>query len=415
MISKSIDFKNKNFINLVNPLLVYSFIWLFSLFLYSTDFTNNIIGLNGLTVVLVLTSVMSFVFIYLFFYLITYSKQDHVHQLKVSTNKYILPSKIKAFKKIINSIALFWILLTIGEIILFKGIPIISVVILGNYDLDYTKFGLPSLHGLLNSCYFTVCVGYYLHFKLSGDTKSLRKFRILLFWPILVMSRAMLLWVLLEFLCVYLIFTKIAIKKILTLIIGITAFVVLFGYIGDSRTEKTEVRFTDNFIKEKHKDMAEILPTGFVWVYLYATTPINNLVFNIEHLEPNYDFRYSLSGLIPSVIRENIFTKIEEKPLQLYEDAFNVSSYFANYLSDFGVFGTLVFVSFLQVIITLIYFSSKKIIIGSIIAYSAIFYAIFTSVFFDNFISLVTIFQVMLGFFINYILYSKQTNNYVKK
>jgi oligosaccharide repeat unit polymerase len=398
-------------IKLYNPILLYSSIWIFSLFLYSLDFTNNIIGLNSSILILVLTSIFSFILNFFFIEGMFFFNKKSLN-IDVLNKRYCTIDRLINLKKILNKLLFIWISFTIFEIFYFKGIPFFSVVFLGNYDLDYTKFGIPTLHGLLNSCYFTISVGYYLHYKVSKDSGSKKRVLILLIWPFLVMSRATLLWVLLEIFYIYLLFSKVNLKKIFSIFISILLFVVLFGYIGDSRNEKQEVRFTDNFIKEKYKDLGDVLPTGFVWVYLYATTPINNLVYNIEFLSPKYDFRYSFSGLIPSFIKDKIFEVKNEQPLKLYQEAFNVSSYFANYLSDFGIFGTIIFVIFLQIIILIVYFSSLTMKLGSVIAYSSIFYAIITSVFFDNFMSLVTIFQVLLGFFINYLLYSKKYNNY---
>jgi oligosaccharide repeat unit polymerase len=395
-------------IKIYNPFLIYTILWCTSLVFYSFGFTNNILDLDSKTLYLILTSIISFAIIYLFFFLII--SFNNGEKLKKKTSlKYILYSKLGPFKKILNRILYIWIFFTTLEIFLFGGVPFISVIIQGNYALDYTKFGIPSVHGLLNSLYFTVTTGYFLHYKLTKDKDSRKKLLLLLVWPFLVMSRATLLWVAIEILYIYLLFTKINLKKICSIAFGIVLFIIIFGIIGDKRGEQQEVRFTDNFISNEYKETAKNIPSGFVWVYLYATTPINNLVYN-ANLTPTYDFSKSFNSLIPSFIRKLIFKGNEKKPLKLYQEAFNVSSYFANYLSDFGHFGANILVGILQIIITIIYFLSKKMKIGSILAYSAIFYAIFTSVFFDNFISLVTFSQILLGFFINKLLYKKNKN-----
>jgi oligosaccharide repeat unit polymerase len=304
-----------------------------------------------------------------------------------------------------------WIIFTLFEILQFKGVPLISVVFFKDYGKDYTTFGLPTLHGLLNALYFTITIGYYIYYKNTGDRSSLFKFRYLLLWPILLMSRALLLWILIEYFCCYLIFNKINFRKIFKIVIVLISFITIFGLIGDNRSENTETRFTDKFISDQYQGVGDILPSGFVWVYLYATTPINNIVFNIENLNPQYNFYYTFAALIPSFLREKFYPKNNSGTLVLYEEAFNVSSYFSNYLFDLGITGTIIFVSFLQFIICIIYFSAKSMKVGSIISYTAVFYALFTSVFFDNFISLVTIFQIFIGASLNYFLYYKKNKN----
>jgi oligosaccharide repeat unit polymerase len=228
------------------------------------------------------------------------------------------------------------------------------------------------------------------------------------------MTRALLLWNLIEILSVYLIFHKINFKKIISLFFAVLVVVLLFGYIGDNRGEASEVRFTDNFIKEEYREVGKQMPSGFIWVYMYLTTPINNVVWNVDKLHPAYDFNFTSSALIPSIIRDKIYVGASKYPIILYQETFNVSSYFANLLGDFGVNGALVFVCFLQIAVTQIYFSAKTNKLGSIVAYATIFNSVMMSVFFDFFFSLVTIFQVILGFFINYLLYSKSKKQHVQ-
>ncbi|MCA6438692.1 MAG: oligosaccharide repeat unit polymerase, partial [Chitinophagaceae bacterium] len=311
------------------------------------------------------------------------------------------------FETFIKRIYKFWLFFTFFEILLFKGVPLVSVIIFKQYDLDYKAFGIPTIHGLLNACYYTCVTGFYILFVFTKEKKYRNKVILLLTWPILVMSRAVLLWVLIEILCAYLFFNKVNIKRTFIISISIVLFIIVFGLVGDSRSGESSAFSTSAFVNEKYADIAEKIPSGFVWVYLYATTPINNIVLNINNLEPAYSFKYSLNGLMPSFIRNRLFNENDKYSVVLDDDAFNVSSFFANYLHDFGIIGAIIFVGVLQMIITIFYFSATSGTLGSLISYSALFYALFTSVFFDNFISLVTLFQVILGVVINHFVYKK--------
>ena len=379
-----------------------------SLRLYSVGFTNNLLDIDTKTLSLIITSIISFALIYflVFGFMGTFGRKNN-YKFLFSLNR------LAHFKRILNYGFKIWLAFTALEIVMFGGVPLVAVVIQGNSTLDYTKFGIPSVHGFLNSLYFIVTTGYFLHYKLTKDKDSRKKVFILIFWPFLVMSRATLLWVTLQMFYIHLLFTKINVKRFFSISVGVVLFIISFGILGDSRSGEQEVRFTDSFISVEYKEIGQKMPTGFVWVYLYATTPINNLIHNAD-LKPTYDFSQSFKSLIPSAVRKLIFKGNSKNPLNLYQEGFNVSSYFANYLSDFGHFGANILVAILQLIVVVIYFLSKKMKIGSILAYAALFYAVFTSVFFDNFMSLVTVSQIFMGFTINKMLY-KNKNNYAKE
>ncbi|MDB5210517.1 MAG: hypothetical protein JWQ30_1344 [Sediminibacterium sp.] len=401
-------------IDFSNPVTIYATIWLSAVYLYSLEFTNNILGMNDSFRILISGTIISFVFIFFGIYIIQINSKKYKLNITRSL-KNNTPEQITRFKHVLRIILKFWITATLLEVVLFGGVPLTTAVIFGNYDLDYKAFGIPTLHGLLNACYYTIVAGFFLHYRLTKNKASLWKMLILLTWPLLVMSRAMLLWALVEILCMYFLLNRINFKKVLFIIVFFIGFIVLFGILGDSRADKDVNRFsTDNFINEKYTVVGEALPTGFVWVYLYITTPINNIVLNIDNLDPKYDFKYSLAALFPSLIRDRLFSESDKFAVELENEAFNGSSFFANYLHDFGVWGTVAFVAVLEFISVCLFFSAKSGKIGGAIAYSAFFYALMTSVAFDNFISLVTIFQIFLGLFINSYIYRKPQKKYVQ-
>ena len=203
--------KSKIKINLSHPFILFFLVWALTLFFYSLEITNNILGLNKNTRILL----YSFFFIYFFVNIISNFLQRRVHEpliYKLSINSKI---EINLFTIIINKIFKIWVFFSILEIILFKGVPLISVVIFKNSDVDYAKFGLPTLHGLLNALYYTFMVGNFLVYSLTKQKKYLIKIIIFIFWPILLMSRASFLWVVAEILCVYLLLNKIYLKKFL--------------------------------------------------------------------------------------------------------------------------------------------------------------------------------------------------------
>lgn len=395
-------FKNFSF-NLYNPFVLFGLIWSFAIFLYSIELTNNIRGLNQNTTLLIYSSLIIILFLNFGFFLVRSNKSLGIKEI-ILLNPI---SVVRQFEKIINRIFKIWAFCSIVEVILFKGLPLISVVILKNSDLDYSKFGVPTLHGLLNSLYFTFMAGYFIIYYLTNNKKYLVRIVIYILWPILLMSRASLLWVFSELLCIYLLFNKVHFKTLLRLFSFILIFIYLFGIIGDARIGESSSFKTSSFVSPQYEEIAEKIPTGFVWVYLYATTPINNIVTQTTQLNPKYNFKYTTAGLIPSFIRDRIYKEDDKYGFELDNDAFNVSSFYSNYLNDFGIIGAIIIVGLLFLQVLAFYYKCYSGKLGFIVAYPAIFYAIFTSIFFDNFFSLVTIFQIFVGLIINRLLYKK--------
>jgi oligosaccharide repeat unit polymerase len=394
-----------------NPAIIYSLIWIFTLILYNSEITINIVGLNRSTFFLVSSTILTFIFLYYLYYIYIISKRNYLLFQTNSFEKINNNIEIDKFKNIVNFIYKFWIFGSVIEILLFKGIPLISVVIFRQFDLNYSAFGIPTIHGLLNACYFTLVSSFYLLYRTTKDKHYLKKVLIMLLWPIFLMTRAMILWSMIEVFCIYLIFTKVSLKSIFKVGLVFLFLIVLFGLIGDNRGQVGEVKFTDSFVKDEYKNIVDKIPSGFIWVYLYATTPLNNIVHNIDQIKPSYNFSNTLITLVPSFIRDNItFSPNNDSAFYLYEEAFNVSSYFKGFLNDFGILGTILLTAFIQLISLNFYFSAKRFKIGSIIAYAAIFNALMMSVFYDFFFSLVTVLQIILGVIINRSLYKLKKN-----
>ena len=78
-----------------------------------------------------------------------------------------------------------------------------------------------------------------------------------------------------------------------TRIVGVVALVtvaLVFSCVGEIRNPRASVirkwaRLAPNY--------PAILPEEFIWFYLYLTSPLSNVVYNIDNLAPTYpDFRY---------------------------------------------------------------------------------------------------------------------------
>ena len=171
--------------------------------------------------------------------------------------------------------------------------------------------------------------------------------------------------------------------------------VFIFGFIGDMRSGREHILRLARF----NGDYPDWLPTGFAWVYLYVTTPINNVNYNIEnHLMFSSTPIETVSQIFPSFVRSAIVRALSEADeFNLYNSAFNVSTIFVSFLKDFGylltpfTFLILGFVNF-----TFCLKSTKDL---SFILFRVVFlYALVISVFSNHMVHLVFFSQAFIGY-----------------
>jgi hypothetical protein len=89
------------------------------------------------------------------------------------------------------------------------------------------------------------------------------------------------------------------------------------------------------------------LPSGILWAYIYATTPINNLVHTIHLTAPLHSFLFpnTLALLFPTAIRQLIYGSEWWTPLegQLVSNAFNAATAYIGPYQDYGYLGVILF------------------------------------------------------------------------
>lgn len=123
--------------------------------------------------------------------------------------------------------------------------------------------------------------------------------------------------------------------------------ILLFGYIGDLRSGADSFRV----LAQPSANYPQWLPSGVLWVYIYLTTPIGNLVNTVDNVRPTWNalFPNTTSLLFPSVLRRMIYGTdgaSEAFSGELITDAFNVSTAYAGSAQDFGKIGIALFSAF---------------------------------------------------------------------
>ena len=295
--------------------------WVFVLLLYSLRATTNWVPIPNQVTGLFITVAAGMLLIQAF---ISSLKRTPINGCR-SLNFFIL-------NKYIRYIGLLWILSTIFEIAYSGGLPLIWAF--NGSDKDYTNFGIPSLHGVLNGLYFFLIGGIAINYLMQPTTYTKWYLIALICWPVLMLGRGILLTSLIQLLILYLFIRGMKLTVFAKAIaVGLIA-VVGFGIIGDIRGRESPFRY---LVAEQYKTTFEALPSGFLWIYVYATSPLANYVFNAGTVQPVGQFAYSSVNLVPSLLRTDALERADN--FEFVDQSLNVSTIFASSHSDFGYLG----------------------------------------------------------------------------
>ncbi|BDU54580.1 hypothetical protein LTEGF4_02610 [Limnohabitans sp. TEGF004] len=118
--------------------------------------------------------------------------------------------------------------------------------------------------------------------------------------------------------------------------------IVGFGVIGDARS-------SDFYQTIGLNDVNPLIPSGFIWFYIYMVTPLNNLFYNVSYdsyllVENASAFFYSI---LPTVVKVAMFdVDVENRWAQdflqtglLPNTSFNVSTALIQAYLDAGLYG----------------------------------------------------------------------------
>lgn len=372
---------------MVNPVFLYLSIWITVLVLYSFKLTSNLVDMNATGLIMILMNFVSIVVIYYFFIVKNKTKIAEIRE-RENEDKYI-----RITTKFANYLVCFWGIVTVLEIIYFRGFPL-----LWRFNGDprlYTNFGFPSVHGVLNACYFqSITMFMYLYLKVK-DRKYLKYVILLLFWPVLMIGRGILLGAFIQILSVYFLVNRATIKHYVSLAVGGILVILFFGLLGNFRTSYGNP-FDYLLVTEKAVTIFKTLPSGFMWVYIYATSGLSNIFYNIETIVPSHSMVYSFSNLVPSAIKTFLKLNPKNDLLQLVDPTLNTSTIYAGFISDFGAWGGFFFVALIQAFCCYFYFLSVKKRPWGFFSYAVVAQVLIFSVFYDMFFLLPTLFQLFI-------------------
>lgn len=347
-------------------------------------------GVNTKASILVYSTIISFIVSDIIIRLLNYRKKPfQIHYDKVK------------YAKILSRLIKIWFISNLVTVIVQKGFPLLWLI--RGDSKTYADFGFPSIQGVLNSIYYISVIGNMFLLLKEKEKNRIKNVILLLMYPILIMSRGLLVVILMEILGLYLLLFKIHLKNFAKLVFVILLAILLFGYLGDIRVTTKGTSFLYSAISEDYVKYFEHIPSGFIWIYWYFTASFENIVSNIENISPTYTPYYSTKALFPTVIRNLIFKKLsyeERYSLKMKNSIINTFTIFANYLKDFGMGITIILFGIFQFFSCYIYHGAKNNKFNLILIYPVIFMVIVLSVFTDYFLILPVLLQIALS---NYI------------
>ncbi len=353
-----------------------------------------IVPVGGITVALVLSSVLSLAVFYFFFWVI--GIRGRKHNIRAALKRI----DFHRFSKKIELLFLAWTIIYLINILGSGGVPLLWV--LQGDARTYVDFGLPTLGGLANMLRAFVLAACYIlvyHSDLSGAKKR----RYLWMGVFLVLSAFLIetgrgngAVLVLHPLALHFILNDFKVIGIVRWVLVSVVFLFMLGVVQ-------LVRYSDGL--EKLVAYAEnsgfhdvtIIEALLIPAVMYISVPIINTDLNIQSSEfIKFQPYYSLQGFLPTIVRDSVFESGDYGVL--VNEANNVSSYFIPFVRDFGSFGAFLAVSLILFVVAYFYARAKQGVLFFIISYPPIFMSVVLSFFSLFFTSLVVILYPFLAY-----------------
>jgi len=364
-----------------NPVFIFCSVWGGVFFLYCLNATTNLVPVSAVGMTMIIMNMMSIL-------LISLLLGSALRKPDVETcEKY--QAGVKIYLK-----TLFWIWLagTCFEIYIQRGFPLYW-----NYVGDgrlYTDFGIPSFHGIMNAMYLQVITALaYLYF-LRPRFSIICFILLLLCWPIMMLGRGILLSAIIQMVAVFFAMRTLSVRVVLTLVVSAITAIFLFGYVGDLRQVLNPFSY---LVSKDYVGFFSGLPSGFLWFYVYLTSGMSNLFYNVDTVQPAYSFGYSFYNLIPSALKVWIGLDGRSDLFVFVDPNLNAATFYAGFVSDFGAIGAFFIVGFIQFCCCFTYAVARKGRPWGILAYAVALQILIFSIFYDMFFLLPILFQFVLA------------------
>ncbi len=252
----------------------------------------------------------------------------------------------------------------------------------------YVDFGVPSFSGFSNALRLLCLSFFFLDALVHRNRLSTFLLSILIISTFAEFSRGAIAIVLLHLFGIYTIHRPLTTKAVLYLLILSSLFFFTFGLIGEYRYEGGSFSITQYIVSDS---TFQHLPPAFFWGYAYIASPLNNIIFAFERIDPSLFPDASLRTLVPSIF-QHFLPPISAASFPLASSAFNALSFYGPLLFDFGPYLSIIPIVMLQSFCSIIHIKAKQTTNPFfVIAYASLFACLALSVFYMYFLSLVTI------------------------
>ena len=283
-----------------------------------------------------------------------------------------------------------WCVATVGEVVTSGGVP--ALWFYQGSGKQASDFGITSIHGLLMSLVLACATFSYYLFKVTGRKQFAIMTVFTVIWCVTIVSRNFLIALLLQILFVKITLARISARQIGLVALAGLAIVVTFGVLGDFRTGSEDLILA---VGQPTDSFPSWLPSGFLWVYIYITTPLNNLINNIEigRHGAGYSILSTTANLLPTVVRTAIYPPDFLEQGELIDPNLNVSTAYLAPFLDAGIFGIALYSAFAGAIAG--WFWARRFRPFFLLGYAFIGQTLILSVFFNQFLFLPYLMQLV--------------------
>ncbi|MGZ9809543.1 hypothetical protein ACXN5S_03680 [Pseudoroseicyclus sp. H15] len=166
--------------------------------------------------------------------------------------------------------------------------------------ISHFDFGIASIHGLLIAGLTAVGAVFFAEFCLTGRRRALAAALVPIAYAVLFVSRKMFTVCFLEYAVIFLCTRPLRLRGLVLAAAAMPSFIYAFGAFGDLRGRSGMLGDYGGF----EGRLSFPGDTGFRWVYLYATTPLDNLSHTAARYPPetNLGLSRTLGPLVPSAV-----------------------------------------------------------------------------------------------------------------
>ena len=361
---------------LSNTSIIYALVWIplvalsrLDLFIFSTrgDFLIELY---------VAFLVLSFILIYFFVHLI-FSTRANPRKAGINELEFY------ALRLFVIRIFKIWFIGFSLNILYSGGLPVIWVLL--GEDRTYSNFGMPTFSGLLNMVRMFMLISIVI-----CNTNKIKVPNYILIIIILSLgaelNRAAILYGILVSISSFLLFNKLKIKNLMKLFGGFVSFIIIFTFIAQFREAGT-----GNYSSPDDYFNTDVAIFGAMpYLILYYLSPLNNLYYQYSlGFEPTFTPYFTFQSILPTVIRDYIFTGDTVYSVTFASEVFNTSPYLANIIADFGMVGAFIVILIMQFIFCYVFLRASRNSLSHCLMHSMIWGATALSCFTNLYFSLV--------------------------